>query len=92
MTHPALAPHRARCTTCGDPILWATSNTSGKPHPINAQPHERGNVLLYITDHVLYATVLNRAQAAGAQAQQEPLYTSHFANCPHAEGHRKNRR
>lgn len=100
MTRPApgrsdpLAPFRARCGSCRADILWAKSAASGKSIPINTKPSQtHGNVVIYIDpdgdEPRLVATVLTRGQREGAQVDGKTLYTSHFSDCPNANGHRR---
>lgn len=78
------------CTTCDDPILFATT-TDGESMPVDAEPHERGNVLLTRQGGKLKAGVLGPGKAAGARAAGYKLHRSHFATCPHANVHRRAR-
>jgi hypothetical protein len=69
------------CSSCGARVLWARSAANGKPIPLNPQPIIGGNLEL----------------ADGIASYVKPsatvkLYTSHFANCPNADAHRRERR
>lgn len=91
-TPDTFAAFRDTCGSCAAPILWATT-TGRKRMPVNATPSPQGNVLLEIgrADNELAAAVLNRGQAAGARDRDVPLYRSHFADCKHADRHRRRR-
>lgn len=73
-----------KCSGCGVPIAWRTTHGSRgatKPIPLDVAPNDdRGNVVVRGDT----ATVLTRPQVLGAKATATPLYTSHFASCPHA--------
>ncbi len=90
MSTPNLDAHTDTCRTCRAPIVWATTR-NGTPMPVNATPHERGNVLLNEHQGRLYAGVLGRNTASGARAAGRTLYLSHHVDCPHADQHRKTR-
>jgi len=68
------------CKSCGAPVLWSKT-TTGKAIPLNPVPIVGGN--LELVDGV--------ARYVGASGTIR-LYTSHFANCPNADAHRKERR
>jgi hypothetical protein len=67
------------CPDCRAPIRWLTTQV-GKRMPVDAEPSERGNVLL--TGDV--AGVLNPGQAGAARAAGAPLYLHHRLSCPFA--------
>lgn len=81
----------ATCKSCGAPILWAVSETTGKQHPIDVAPVSNGNALLIWPDYVPRGmpeappTVQFVKTGRGA-------HRSHFASCPHASQHRRPRR
>lgn len=77
-------PNRGTCRSCKAPLIWATTE-GGKLMPLDAEPSERGNVLLQGTQ----ARVLDRELAVAYRAQGTPLYLSHFAECPDREKFRK---
>lgn len=79
----------AKCSTCGAEILWAKSATTSRPMPLDAEPHEGGNVEL---TELGFACVLSDEAAALARAGGISLYRSHFATCSHPERHRKSRK
>lgn len=68
------------CRSCGAAITWAKT-TRGENIPLNPMPVVGGNIEL--KDGV--ARVVQPHPAV-------KLYTSHFANCPSANAHRKERR
>jgi len=65
------------CSSCKQRIIWAKT-ASGKAIPLNPDPQPGGN--LELKDGV--ARVVQPHPAV-------KLYTSHFANCPSANAHRK---
>ncbi|QPO17041.1 hypothetical protein SEA_DEXDERT_44 [Gordonia phage Dexdert] len=79
------------CKSCGEHILFAkTSN--GKSIPLDDQPNlTKGNVHIVQDGPKILATVLGAADAAAAREKGEQLYLPHFATCPFAGRHRRNR-
>ena len=82
------------CKTCGEPVIWATHERTGKQAPIDVEPSADGNILLIQPDQrsltqfaPIYriATASNYPDDFGTQ-----LRTSHFATCPQASMHRRN--
>lgn len=75
------------CGSCEAPVIW-TVTSKGNPMPVVAEPHPKGNILLTADDppHAIY---LSKDGVAQAQADGLTLYLSHFADCPHADFHRK---
>jgi hypothetical protein len=72
------------CRSCGAAITWART-AGGKAIPLNPEPVLGGNVELVETGaHVVACVVTPDAGVA--------RHTSHFANCPQANSHRKERR
>jgi hypothetical protein len=88
------APTRVKptCRRCPAPIIFAQQNPTEKnpspaDNPLNAEPHPNGNLRLDLSTmkyDVLSGDVLKDARAAG-----EPLYLSHFVDCPFRKGFRK---
>ena len=68
------------CSTCRATIIWART-PAGEWMPLNPRPELGGNVEL----------VHNVAQVV-APSPEIKRYTSHFATCANANGHRKERR
>lgn len=75
----------SRCNSCGAEIVWARSE-GGRAMPLDAEPVEGGNVEL-LADGT--AIVLKKEEAASYLPGT--LRKSHFATCPHAARHRKER-
>ncbi|HWH40660.1 MAG TPA: hypothetical protein VNU21_12530 [Usitatibacter sp.] len=69
------------CSSCGAPVLWARTLAAGGWIPLNPDPIIGGNL-------ELKDGVARYVKPSGTVA----LYTSHFANCPNADAHRKERR
>lgn len=76
----------AKCKSCGADIIWIQT-LGGKPMPCDAKPIpfvEGGNLTLVTKD--------GRVVKATADATSEKFgYVSHFATCPNADAHRKER-
>jgi hypothetical protein len=70
-----------RCRSCAAPILFArlASDPDRRANPIDANPAEHGNILLF-SDGVYL--VLNRDEIDRFRLAGVPLYVSHFATCP----------
>ena len=69
----------SECRSCRSPITWVQT-AKGEAMPLNPRPELGGNVeLLNGVAHVVKAEPNVRR------------YTSHFSNCPQANGHRKER-
>lgn len=65
----------AKCSSCGAEIVWAKTD-SGKSMPLSIKSHEKRFVL--------------RDPAGGeASTRMVETYLSHFADCPNAAQHRK---
>lgn len=75
---------QSNCRACGVSIIFLTQipnekNPNPRSNPLNASPHKNGN-LRWIRGEgyeVLTGDVLK-----AAHEKNEPLYLSHFANCP----------
>lgn len=65
------------CKSCGAAIVWVRTE-SGRVMPVDLHPTNRGNVV-----------IRNGVAYVGAQQDDAPRYTSHFATCPDAEGWRR---
>lgn len=75
------------CSSCHAPIIWAKTQ-KGKPMPLDAEPSEKGNIVL--TDGVaVYLT--KEALAHVPPAPGERRYVSHFATCVDAAKFRRPR-
>lgn len=73
------------CRSCPAPIIFAQQNpTASNPrpsnNPLNAQPHP--DVNLRLDRKTMRYDVLTGQTLAEARIKQEPLYLSHFVNCP----------
>lgn len=71
----------AKCRSCEAEIVWATSERTGKPMPLDATPTANGNM------------VMIAGKARGYTEEDAKLhrdrYTSHFATCPDADKFRR---
>lgn len=75
----------AECRSCGAPIVWATSERSGKPMPLNATPLK---VITGRGEFVIIKGVARKATPDDARLARDH-YTSHHSNCPQADQWRK---
>jgi hypothetical protein len=70
----------SECRSCHQPLIWVQT-AAGESMPLNPRPVPGGNIELH--------------NGVAHVVRPEPTvrrYTSHFANCPQANGHRKERR
>lgn len=82
MSKPAHTHKTERCN-CGADFFFAPSaKGNGKSIPVNVSPDPTGNLFLNDNGEAVYVSGQNPAPP-GAN-----LYTSHFANCPHATQYR----
>lgn len=76
------------CRSCGARIRWVVSAATGKRMPLDYAPHREGTI---VPAHdparpgVIVARVLPEPPADG------DAWRSHFATCPHADQHRRER-
>lgn len=80
------APPTRPCDSCGAMIYMATSESSGKALPINAEPAPNGNILLTLRAGVLYARVIKKGEEVDPGRRR---WTSHFVDCPQAKAWRR---
>lgn len=80
-------PQKGQCRSCGAAIRWVRMAGSHKVMPLDAEPVEHGNVRLDALGlaHVHGGGPLDKPPGFG------PWYVSHFATCPHAAQHRRQR-
>lgn len=81
---------RTECRSCGAPIVWARSVTTGRALPVDADPTPTGNLRL-TPGH----DGRPRAEVTGPPSlldtEDGDRYVSHFATCPNADDHRTRR-
>lgn len=94
----------AACRSCGADILWAETVPGGRKVPLNVatvEPTERGALLL-VANHFAYShtelaeriakrQAVSLARAADVIRARYDAHLSHFATCPAADRHRKDR-
>lgn len=96
---------RAACSSCGAPILWATSVTTKRALPLDPEPVPAGTrgafaIVLGVVKSWAYgpralSERIARQQgitvedAAELVRETYPHHASHFATCPQAQAHRK---
>lgn len=80
---------RKACRACQADIVFAETPRKhlGQPvvMPVDAEPDDKGNVLVSTKNGKYYAGVLGRNQAAGARDNGQQLHRSHFATCTNPE-------
>lgn len=77
------------CPDCGARIIWPRSAANGTPMPLDANPSDRGNVMLHKGSSGTLAAVVTPRAAAGARAAGQDTYLSHGATCPFADRWRR---
>lgn len=88
--------NRATCRRCDKEFLWA--HTGRKSIPIDPQPVDDGNILLWAINgndlrpvsapragDRLQANILTHAEIAVAKETGLPLWVSHFTTCPYGD-------
>lgn len=70
------------CRSCDAPVIWATHVRTGKRAPIDAEPDNRGNVILTGTTYTVEA---NADRRAALVLEGVELRTNHFQTCADAE-------
>jgi hypothetical protein len=73
----------ASCRSCNAPIIWAISERSGKPIPLDAAPVADGHGRFAIIRGVARAYIAEDARLG------RDRYVSHFSTCPDAERFRR---
>jgi hypothetical protein len=83
-----------RCRSCGAPIRWAVT-VNGKRMPVDDQPTPDGTLVLSDPSPGAYAPTVAQyvepEQSPLFEVPDPPRFTSHFATCPNADQHRKDR-
>ena len=72
----------ATCRDCGEPIIWAKTEATGRAMPVNRDQVLGGNLVLASEGMRTIARVLKPDPALRG-------YVSHFATCPNAKSRRK---
>lgn len=75
-----------RCKGCLRPMRWVTVSTTNRKMPVDYDPHEDGNVIVYANDRADVYQTTPTSIPDGAT-----LHFSHFATCPNADEFRKSR-
>jgi len=78
------------CQACGQPLVWAAHEETGKLAPICAEPTADGNLLVWRAwppgqQPALRYTALGEELRAKLAERGVPLRLNHFADCPQAE-------
>lgn len=72
------------CQWCGAPIWWLTHIVTGKPAPVDPEPHPAGNIVRTGGFDTKYQVL----RAGEIPADGTPRYRSHWQTCPCAAKHR----
>ena len=85
----------SKCRSCGAEILWVKWPTSGKRMPVDAEPDWRplpkgGDIVLMLRGGA-FGELLAEKFNAERHGQDRNRYTSHFATCPNAAEHRRDK-
>lgn len=80
-----MPPEKGNCRSCGAPMLWVRSATTGSLMPLDAEPCEDGNITL--VDGL--AHVHGKTLFEEPTSPDEARYKSHFATCSNPAQHRK---
>lgn len=86
--------HDDTCSSCRAPIRWAVHETTGRRMPLDPSPVADGNVVVVEwreTSGVFALPVIGVGAKALDRAVTRYRYTSHFATCPNAKRHRRDR-
>ena len=82
-------PGAQPCRSCRTPIVWAETTAHSKPIPVEPDPADSGTLAIYRLDGGgLRAVVVTGPRRDAFRAAGQPLYHSHFVNCPHADNWR----
>lgn len=77
-------PDQSPCKSCGKPVLWVRSATTGNLMPIDAIPSEDGNIALINGEAVVFGGSLFEPMLPAG-----PRHKSHFATCSDPELYRR---
>jgi hypothetical protein len=78
------------CRSCGAAIRWAVA-VNGKRMPVDDQPMPDGNLILSDPTPGAYAPTVAYVDPGALLLDDPPRFVSHFATCPNADQHRKDR-
>ena len=88
-------PSRSTCRSCGAVIVWIKTrggkNMPCDPELIAFKESREGGDLFVMKDGTTRRGI-RYADGNAAQAELQTGYISHFATCPHADEHRRERR
>jgi len=73
------------CDKCPTQIMWLKHKVSGKPAPIEVEPHPRGNILIKGNQY----RVATEDEKEIAKNKNIPLYANHFWNCEFSKEFKK---
>lgn len=93
------------CRSCGAPIWWASEKFDSPEEveakkgehtikPIDAEPRDDGNVLLWQRGgSLVFKVMTNKGMEEALEKDPDrKRYVSHFVTCPNANKHRKKKK
>lgn len=89
------ATEPSECRSCHAEILWVRWERSGKRMPVDSVPDMRpmpkgGDIVLTLRGGEFGELIAEKHQAQ-KHGEQRNRYASHFAKCPNAKEHRKDK-
>lgn len=70
-----MAAEKQKCRSCGADIYWLEYPTTGKRAPINAEPEDKGNVLVDLEKGTYSIAKMD-------QLGKVEAHKNHFVTCP----------
>ena len=81
-----------QCRSCGAPVRWARSKSTGQAMPLDPPANPNGNLgVVEIVEQHGKALSLPVVAVNPTRSLTEYRYLSHFVTCPNASTHRRPR-
>lgn len=77
------------CRSCRAPIVWAISEASDKPIPLDAVAVDNGNIVFVEQRQRDYEVTPVVRYLRKGEAPVGHRFVTHFATCPNARAHRR---